>query len=136
MKMVFDVARPAGRQPTNWVICLALALAVTTGCSKSSNTPPTASVSPDTSAAAPTTPAPSTVVNANPQPAPAANSNVSQQDMQALNRALMGWMIRNHRHPKTFEEFAGNTDYQIPAPPLGKKYTLNARGFIILVNSD
>lgn len=136
MKMVFDVARFACRQPMSWIACLALALAVTAGCGKSN--PPAQLTAPPVSTD-------STSAQQTPSPAPAplpdsptvtaASPDDSQKTLQGLNRALMGWMIRNHHHPKTFEEFAGSTDIQIPAPPAGQKYALNARGFIVLVSN-
>jgi hypothetical protein len=136
MKMVFDVARFAGRQPKGCVACLALALAVTAGCGKSS--PPVQSAAPPVSSdatSAQQTPPPAQPALQNPQPAAVANPDDSKQTLQGLNRALMGWMISNHRHPKTFEEFASSANIQIPDPPAGKKYALNARGFIILVSN-
>jgi hypothetical protein len=139
MKMVFDVARLVSRQPKGWAkgwpLCLALALAATAGCSKSS--PPPQSVAPpassDSSAQQAQPPAPVPVSGL--QPVVAANPDDSQKTLQGLNRALMGWTIRNNRHPSTFEEFAGSAGFQIPAPPAGKKYSLSARGFIILVDN-
>jgi hypothetical protein len=134
MKMSFDYARFAGRQPKRWIVCLGLVLAVSafaTGCSKatspapappadSTNTAPTASVAP--------------VPVATPQPV-ATSATDSQHTLQTLNRGLMAWMIKNHRHPQNFEEFAGSATVQIPNPPPGKKYTLNTRGFIILADN-
>jgi hypothetical protein len=62
-------------------------------------------------------------------------TDTSLTQLQVLNRALMGWMIKNHRHPRDFQEFASTANIQIPAPPAGQKYTLNQRGFIVLVIS-
>lgn len=132
--MVFDVARFARRQPMLWSACVALA--VTAGCGKSS--PPAESAMPPVSTdstSAQQTPPPAPAPLQDPQPMVAADPDDTQKTLQGLNRALMGWMIRNHRHPKTFEEFAGSANFQIPDPPAGKKYTLNARGFIILVSN-
>jgi hypothetical protein len=134
MKMVFDVARLAVRQPRGWALCLALALAATAGCSKSS--PPQAVAPPSSdSTSAQQNPSPAPAPLQNPGPVVAAGPDDTQTMMQGLNRALMGWMIRNHRHPKTFEEFASSANMQIPDPPAGKKYTLNAKGFIVLVDN-
>jgi len=134
--MVFDVARFAGRQPKVGVICLALALAVTAGCGKSS--PPAESAAPPASSdatSAQQNPPPAPLAMQNPDSVVAAGPDDTQKMLQGLNRALVGWMIRNHRHPKTFEEFASSANMQIPEPPAGKKYTLNERGFIILVSN-
>jgi hypothetical protein len=141
MKMVFDVARLISRQPQGWAkssaFCLALALVATAGCSKSS--PPPQAVAPpvssdSTSARQAQAPAPVPVPGGT-QPVVAADADDSQKTLQGLNRALLGWTIRNRRHPQTFEEFAGSAGFQIPAPPAGKKYSLSPRGFVILVNN-
>jgi hypothetical protein len=140
MKMVFDVARLVSRQPQGWamvsVFCLALVLAAAAGCSKSS--PPPQAVAPpvssDSTSAQPTQ-APAPVPVPGSQPVVAADADDPQKTLQGLNRALMGWTIRNNRHPGTFEEFANSAGFQIPAPPAGKKYSLSDRGFVILVDN-
>lgn len=134
--MVFDFARYAGRQPKGWIVCLALAMAVTAGCGKSSSSadPAAPPVTSDTTSNQ-QDPTAASLALQNPQPVVAANPDDSQKMLQGLNRALLGWTIRNRRHPQTFEEFAGSANIQIPAPPAGKKYTLNSDGFIILVSN-
>ena len=137
MKKVFDFGRFIVRQPKGggcvaliWVVLL-----LVVGCSKSNNPPPTtpspssdATNTPTASAAAaPITYSPATV---------ATNASDTQTQLQTLNKAMIGWMIKNHRHPQNFAEFASSTDVQIPAPPPGKKYTLNQRGFITLVDNS
>ena len=136
MKMVFDFARYAGCQPKDWIVCLALALVVTAGCGKSNSSadPAAPPVTSDTTSNQQNqTDAPLALQN--PQPVVAVNPDDSQKMLQGLNRALLGWTIRNRRHPQTFEEFADSANIQIPAPPAGKKYTLNSDGFIILVSN-
>lgn len=133
IKTVFDFARCARRPPTSWIASLALALVVTAGCGKSN--PQTDAVAPPPSSdttAAQQTPSPVPIPGA--QPNLPANADDPQKMLQGLNRALLGWTIQNHRHPKTFEEFANSANFQIPAPPTGKKYTLSDRGYIILVS--
>lgn len=46
----------------------------------------------------------------------------------------MGWVYQHGRRPANFEEFAASAKVQIPKPPPGKKYTINHRGLISLVN--
>ncbi len=136
MRMVFDVAdvaRFAWRQPRRWVVCLALALAVTAGCGKSSS--PAESAAPPVSLDSTNAQQNPSPMPPSPQPVIAANPDDSQKTLQGLNRVLIGWMIRNHRHPKTFEEFAGSANVQIPDPPAGEKYALDSRGFIVLVSN-
>jgi len=91
-----------------------------------------------TNASQPTPATPPTVANSQPQqPQPAlatANATNATPDLRPLNQALIGWIVQNRRHPATFEEFAASADIQIPTPPPGKKYILNGRGLISLVN--
>jgi hypothetical protein len=132
MKMLFDFSRRAGWRPKASVICLTIALTLAAGCGNS-NAPTTSAAppSPDTTTVPPT---PSPQITANPQPVTVTNQDIPKPEMQAMNRALLVWMRTNHRRPKTFEDFASSTDFQIPAPPLGKKYAFNERGFVVLVN--
>ena len=55
-------------------------------------------------------------------------------DLRPLNHALLIWIVHNRRHPAGFEEFAANAGIQIPPPPPGKKYIIDSRGLISLVN--
>src|SRR5580692_6934979 len=121
-------------QPKGWTLCLVLALATTAGCGKSSSPPPQAVAPPASSDSTSAQQAQAPVPGGSP-PVVATDPDDTQKMLQALNRASMGWTIRNQRHPKTFEEFADSAGFQIPAPPAGKKYDLSARGFIILVNN-
>lgn len=135
-KMSFDSTRFAGHQPKGWIACLGIVLAIsalTTGCNKATSPAPAPAP-----AAAPTNTAPTAsvapVLVATPQPV-ATGATDSQHTLQTLNRGLMAWMIKNHRHPQNFEEFASSATIQIPNPPPGKKYTLNTRGFIVLADN-
>jgi len=71
-------------------------------------------------------------------PSPAA-TNVSEAapagpDLAELNRQLRRWIVSNRRPPKSFEDFAANTTYQIPPPPPGKKYVIDPKMHLLLVN--
>lgn len=130
MKPFFD----PGRRPKTICLSLALIAAVAAGCGKSNTSPPAAA--PAQGPAAPVASAPAVAVStapATPQQ-PAASVDNSKQTLQMLNRSLMQWMIKNRRHPRTFQEFAGTANIPIPSPPAGKEYALNGRGFIVLVN--
>jgi hypothetical protein len=135
MKTVFDFAWCARCQPKSWIASLAFALVVTAGCGKSSSSAGSVTPSASTDSASVQTPATAPVPQQNRQPVTSASPDDTQTMLQGLNRALMGWMIRNHRHPSTFEEFASSANMQIPDPPAGKKYALSARGFVVLVNN-
>jgi len=109
------------------------------GCGKGKSAGPAANATPPTqtnqAAAAPASPG--SADNSPPTPtAPAANADAAAPNMQELNRALIRYVIRNHLRPKTFEEFAANANIQIPPPPAGKKYILNQKGYIVLVDSS
>jgi hypothetical protein len=140
MNVFFDCCRPAGWRPGAGVLCLLCILAAGAGCGKSENTAPPVVSATTTNVVlsqALTTTAPAPVpspVQAEPS-APPTTANAGLTQLQILNRAMLGWEIKNHRHPQTFEEFASSANIQIPAPPAGQKYALNGRGFIVLVNS-
>ena len=70
-----------------------------------------------------------------PSPAPAAVTNSAGPDLVALNQALLGWRVQNQRVPSSFAEFAASANITIPPPPAGKKYIINNRGLISLVNA-
>jgi len=105
------------------------------GCNKknqSAETPaaPPPSTQPDASQPAPA--AQPTAVN--PAPAAAANTTNGLPDVRPLNGALMEWVMQNQRRPASFEEFAASANIRIPPLPPGKKYTLNGRGLISIVD--
>lgn len=141
MKLIVDFNRR-----TNWksgarVCCLVLALVAGGGCGKPKDTPPQVMPPPssdsNSTAGKTITPPP---VRTQPAPPPVSFSYDSNAkgvtQLQALNRALLGWKMKYNRRPHTFEEFASTAGFQIPAPPAGKKYTLSSKGFIVLVDSN
>ena len=69
-------------------------------------------------------------------PAPAAITNSAGPDLVALNQALLDWRVQNQRVPANFAEFAASANIKIPPPPPGKKYVINSRGLISLVNAN
>lgn len=136
MKPFIDSGRLPGWRVKTRTILFAFGMAVAVGCGKQST--PASAAAPSQNATVPATPTATTISTAPAapsQPAPPVAANDTQRMLQGLNRALMRWMIQNRRHPRTFEEFAASANTQIPDPPPGKKYALNSRGFIVLVNS-
>ena len=51
-----------------------------------------------------------------------------------MERALVGWVIRNHQRPKSFEAFVAASGIQVPPPPAGKKYVIAKNMHIVLVD--
>ncbi len=152
VNIFFDFGRRAGWLPKAGILCLLLVLVAPSGCKKSDSTPASVASSP-ASNSTPTAATPTAEPTAEPTAAPiaeptntlppnqrplavpsnSANSGLTQ--LQLLNRALVGWEMKNHRHPLTFEEFASTASIQIPDPPAGQKYAFNPKGFIVLVNA-
>jgi len=71
------------------------------------------------------------------QPAPA-TPTIAQADgqpnMAELDRVARVWMLRNHRRPSGWEDFAANAGVEIPPPPPGKKYALSRDMRVTLVD--
>ena len=134
VKLYFHPGRFHSWQTRSGIICLSLALIVGEGCGKHSATPPATPSLPSNSTYSGTESAVTPPSNRM-QPSVQATStdNAGPTQLQLLNRALLGWKIKNHRQPGTFEEFANSAGFQVPAPPSGKKYSLKS-GFIVLVN--
>ena len=55
-------------------------------------------------------------------------------DLAELNRSMIRWLMKNHRKPKSFEDFAATAGVAIPPPPAGKKYIIAPNMHIQLVN--
>lgn len=136
MNLLFEFRRYSGCQPKVRAVCLAFVLTMAAGCGKSNTPAPVASAPPPPSDSKHVSATPSPQPAANSQPVAAPNADIPKPVMQAMNRALIGWIRANGHRPKTFQEFASSTDFQIPTPPPGKKYALNGRGFVVLVDGS
>lgn len=135
-RLFFNVRRLLSLKPKAGMLCLICALAVSGGCGKKSIPPPAVPSSASDSsseAAAPASPPPANRVQSSPPSASPTATGPTQ--LQSLNRALLGWKIKNRRQPQSFEDFASSAGFQIPSPPPGKRYALSS-GFIVLVNSN
>jgi hypothetical protein len=67
--------------------------------------------------------------------APAAPTQTgSAPDLNALDRALMHWVMANRRVPKNFGDFAATAGVAIPPPPAGQQYVIDKTMHIKLVN--
>jgi hypothetical protein len=140
MKHILNFGRPDRWKPGAGILCVILALVAGGGCGKSKNAATPVQSPPAADSAATPSGTPLSPQMQPTLPAVSVNAvNVGQKgptQVQSLNRAMMGWVMKNHRRPQTFEEFASTAGFQIPDPPAGKKYALNSKGFIILVNSN
>jgi hypothetical protein len=137
-KHIFERGGSGGWKSGAGMLCLILALAAGGGCGKPKNAttavpPPPAS---DSAAAPEANSVPANRMQPTPPPVSFDSSPNGPTQVQSLNRALLGWKMKNHRRPQNFEEFASTAGFQIPAPPAGKKYALDSKGFIVLVNSN
>ena len=68
-------------------------------------------------------------------PAVVATSPDGGADLKQLNHAYVGWVMQNRRRPQSFEEFVKLSGVQVPPPPAGKKYVIDAHGFINYANN-
>ena len=115
------------------VLGLMLGLGVC-GCHKATTPPPAGAgdnsspvAAADSSSAAPLPPP-------GPPAAPLTVNDHSPQDIHTMERALVGWVIRNHQRPKSFEAFVAASGIQVPPPPAGKKYVIAKSMHIVLVD--
>ena len=142
MKTFSSRARFVACQSTQMgMVCLALmlgAIVLSAGCGKKS-APPVSNTSPaqTNQEAVSSQPAPAAPGSAeNSQPAVVANPANNAADLKQLNRALVQWIIRNHQSPKNFEDFVARAQIQVAPPPAGKKYIIDKRGFVALVDTS
>ena len=114
------------------------------GCGKGENAGPSTATTASPPATVESTPSPTesspattnSAADSPPAPAVTISENGSATVLQQLNRALVQFKFQHHRAPATFEDFAASANIQIPAPPAGKKYAINGRGVIVLVDSS
>ena len=136
MKIISGLTR--FRKPSasrhNRAIVFALILTATlsfTGCSKKTSTAQAPAPQPaldtnQTAAATPVAPEVPTVIAASPN---------GGADLSTLNQAYIGWVIQNHRHAKSFEEYVAASGISVPPLPAGKKYIIDKNGFINYANN-
>ena len=116
---------------------LSIALFAAVGCGKSSKSDPAAAAAPSPSDPTAAKMAATPPANWTHPPANANHANDSgPTQLQMLNRAVLGWKMEHHRQPRSIEDLASTADFQIPPPPAGKKYALDSKGFIILINPN
>lgn len=55
-------------------------------------------------------------------------------NLEQLTHELHQWIGKKQRLPKNFEEFAADNASRIPPPPEGKKYAINSKWRVVLVD--
>jgi hypothetical protein len=63
-----------------------------------------------------------------------ANATAPTADLNQLSIKLAGWMIANGGGPKNFDDWIARSHIQVPPPPAGKKYAINRKGDVVLLN--
>ncbi len=58
-------------------------------------------------------------------------SDDPQQTLRQLSLELRRYVVRTHKVPRNFEEFAANANLQYPPPPAGKKYAIDGQAIIL-----
>jgi hypothetical protein len=137
-------ARFSGCRSTHgWWYCLALAFGAAifaSGCGKGNSPGPAAGATPSpTQAVQDSSPPTASAARVNSQPVPAApatNVASAPPDLRQLNQELIKWVVQNHQRPKSFEDFVARANVQVPPPPAGKRYVIDKRGFVALVDSS
>ena len=51
-----------------------------------------------------------------------------------LTRQVRRYIVRNKTTPSNFDDFAAAAHLQVPPPPPGQKYAINAKWKVVLVN--
>jgi len=134
MRTSLEAVSGAGSR-RNWRITLPLALVLgavmlAAGCGKKASAPPPANTS-----STPAGPAPQTPVPGQTNPVTPANIDADLGTLQRLNQAVIAYRMQKNSFPTSVEEVATFAGIQVPPPPPGKKYALNARGVIVLMDN-
>ena len=108
---------------------LLLALGIVAGCKKSDPALPTVDAQGAEQAVPsprgtdfPTSAAPAVTIT---------QSDNAQETLQQLSLELRRYVVRTHKIPKAFEEFAANSNVQFPPPPAGKKYAIEGQAVVL-----
>jgi hypothetical protein len=110
-------------------LCLFLALGIMLGCKKSEPAVPTADAQ-NVGEAVPS-PRGTDFPTSAPPAVTIAPSADNQTTLQQLSLELRRYVVRTHKIPKTFEEFAANSNVQFPPPPTGKKYAIQGQEVVL-----
>jgi len=120
----------------SWMVSIYLAsVGLTTGCSKKHNSEISpASNSNSQTAKTDSQPAKPGLPPPGPQPAQPPPPSANPQGIHDMERVLVGYVIRTHQRPASFEAFVAATQIQVPPPPDGQKYAIAKNMHIVLVN--
>lgn len=110
-------------------LCLLLVFGLVAGCKKSEPAPSGAdaqgvgeAVPSPRGTDFPTSNAPAVTIPASDDP---------QATLQQLSLELRRYVVRTHKVPRNFEEFAANANVQFPPPPPGKKYAIDGQAVVL-----
>ena len=109
--------------------CLLLAAGILAGCKKSEPPAPAA----DAQGVGEAVPSPRGIdfPTSAPPAVTIAPSADTQTTLQQLSLELRRYVVRTHKIPKTFEDFAANSNVQFPPPPSGKKYAIQGQEVVL-----
>ena len=110
-------------------LCALLAAGIVAGCKKSEPPVPTS----DAQGVGEAVPSPrgTDFPTSAPPAVTIAPSADPQTTLQQLSLELRRYVVRTHRIPKNFDEFAANSNVQFPPPPAGKKYAIQGQEVIL-----
>ena len=119
-------------------IAIMAAAFLLTGCGKKTEAPPPAQPVAQPQAPAPTVQQPATPSPAAPVVTSQTKTNANAEpDLTTLSALVRVWALDHRQVPKNFEEFATSVTSAggtIPPPPPGKKYALDGKHHVVLVN--
>jgi hypothetical protein len=110
-------------------LALFMAAGIVVGCKKSEPPVPTADAQ-NVGEAVPS-PRGTDFLTSAPPAVTIAPSADTQTTLQQLSLELRRYVVRAHKIPKTFEEFAANSNVQFPPPPAGKKYAIEGQAVVL-----
>jgi hypothetical protein len=110
-------------------LCLLFGCSLVAGCKKSEPAVSTADTQ-DVGEAVPSPRGTDFSTTAPPAVTIAPNAD-TQATLSQLSLELRRYVVRTHKIPKNFEEFAANSNVQFPPPPAGKKYAIQGQEVVL-----
>jgi hypothetical protein len=111
-------------------LCLLLGFGLVSGCKKSEPAPASA----DAQSAGEAVPSPRGIdfpANAPTGAVVVPQSDDPQATLRQLSLELRRYVVRTHKVPRNFDDFAANSNVQFPPPPPGKKYAIEGQAVVL-----